>query len=86
MARGVVQGVQGDEGGEAGRQVAWRHGGARASATRLSVWREDNDDWHWASGPAGLLGQARPRVRTGKLFPFCFLFYFSDICSDLVEY
>jgi len=73
-------------GERAGRLVAWWHGGAGASATRLSDWREDNDDWHWASGPAGLLGQARPRVSTGKLFPFCFLFYFSDICSDLVEY
>ena len=45
-------------GERAGRLVAWLHGGVRASATRLSDWREDNDDWHWASGPAGLL--ARP--------------------------
>ena len=43
----------GRRGERAGRLVAWRHGGARASATRLSDWREDNDDWHWASGPAG---------------------------------
>ena len=40
-------------GERAGRLVVWRHGGARASATRLSVWREDNDDWHWASGRLG---------------------------------
>ena len=35
-------------------QAGWWRGGARALATRLSDWREDNDDWHWASGPAGL--------------------------------
>ena len=48
-------------GERAGRLVAWRHGGARASATRLSVWREDNDDWHWASQ----LGRHRARPASG---------------------
>ena len=68
--RGDVPDVQASR-GRIGRQVPWRHGGARASATRLSDWREDNDDWHWASQlgrPAGP-GQAAQCQATGKL-PF----------------
>ena len=76
--RGVVQGVErGGEGRQAGEQVAWRGGRARAPATRLADWRQEDDGGGglgWLAGPASWLGH------TGKfspLFIFCFLFLFN---------
>ena len=38
----VIRGVALARGGP-GRQVAWRHGHARAPATRLADWRQEDD-------------------------------------------
>ena len=40
-------------GERAGRLVAWRHGGARASATRLADWRQEDDSGGGLGWPAG---------------------------------
>ena len=59
----------------------WR---ARAPATRLADWRQEDDDGGglgWLAGPASWLG--RTGRSPGKLLPFFFCFLISDICFDL---
>ena len=56
---------RGGKGRQAGEQVAWRGGRARAPATRLADWRQEDDGGGglgWLAGPASWLG------RTGKFF------------------
>ena len=76
--RGVVQGVErGGEGRQAGEQVAWRGGRARAPATRLADWRQEDDGGGglgWLAGPASWLG--RTGRSPGKFFPFSSVFCF----------
>ena len=57
--RGVVQGVErGGEGRQAGEQVAWRGGRARAPATLPSLCRDEDDrGGRWAGPAAGWAGQ-----------------------------
>ena len=45
---------RGGEGKQAGREVAWRGGRARAPATRLADWRQEDDGGGglgWLAGP-----------------------------------
>ena len=85
----TFQGVQGDEKGarQAGREVAWR-GGVRARRARSPPSVEDEDDrgGQWA-GPALAAGPARPHRSwaAGKFLLFISVFYFSDICFDLIK-
>ena len=64
--------------------MAWRSGRARAPATRLADWRQEDDGGGglgWLAGPASWLG--RTGRSPGKLL-LLFLFLFSsDICFDL---
>ena len=63
---------RGGEGRQAGEQVAWRGGPARAPATRLADWRQEDDGGGglgWLAGPASWLG------RTGKSFPFLYFLF-----------
>ena len=57
--RGVVQGVErGGEARQAGEQVAWRGGRARAPATLPSLCRDEDDrGGRWAGPAAGWAGQ-----------------------------
>ena len=51
---------RGGEGRQAGEQVAWRGGRARAPATRLADWRQEDDGGGglgWLAGPASWLGR-----------------------------
>ena len=81
--RGVVQGVErGGEGRQAGEQVAWRGGRARAPATRLADWRQEDDGGGglgWLAGPASWLG------RTGKVFPFFLFLFLFNIYATLLN-
>ena len=54
-ARGVARGIQATR-GRTGRQVAWRHGRARAPATRLADWRQEDD------GAGGLVQLGRTEL------------------------
>ena len=86
---GVVRGIErGGEGRQAGEQVAWRGGRARAPATLPSLCRDEDDrGGRWAGPAAGWASQlAGPhsggaQVSFSLLFFFCFLI--SDICFDL---
>ena len=61
---------------EAGRQVAWQHGRARASGTRsASDWRGGDDDWQLGQW-AALLGWVSGQVSSLSLFLILFVFYF----------
>ena len=53
--RGVVPGHPDEEGRgrQAGELVAWRSARARASATRLADWRQEDDDGGGLGWPAG---------------------------------
>ena len=69
---------RGGEGRQAGREVAWRGGRARAPATRLADWRQEDDGGGglgWLAGPASWLG--RTGRSPGKLL-LLFLFLFSN--------
>ena len=59
--RGIVQGVErGGEARQAGEQVAWRGGRARAPATLPSLCRDEDDRggrWAGLAGPASWLGR-----------------------------
>ena len=59
--RGIVQGVErGGEGRQAGEQVAWRGGRARAPATLPSLCLDEDDRggrWAGLAGPASWLGR-----------------------------
>ena len=83
--RGIVQGVErGGEGRQAGEQVAWRGGRARAPATRLADWRQEDDGGGglgWLAGPASWLG--RTGRSPGKFSPFFFYFCFYLIYLQL---
>ena len=64
---------------QAGRQVAWQHGRARASGTRsASDWRGGDDDWQLGQW-AALLGWVSGQVSSLSFFYFYFssVFYYS---------
>ena len=65
--------------------MAWLSDHARASATRLADWRQEDDGGGglgWLAGPASWLGRTgRSPGKLLLLFLFCFLI--SDICFDL---
>ena len=76
----------GNQGGERGRQadglVAWRSGRARAPATRLADWRQEDDGGGglgWLAGPASWLG------RTGKFSPFFSISILFNISATLLN-
>ena len=61
---------------QAGRQVAWQHGRARASGTRsASDWRGGDDDWQLGQW-AALLGWVSGQVSSLSLFLILSVFYF----------
>ena len=87
--RGVVQGVErGGEGRQAGEQVAWRGGRARAPATLPSLCRDEDDrGGRWAGPAAGWASQlAGPHSGGAQVSSSCYIFFcflISDICFDL---
>ena len=75
-----------EEGRQAEREVAWR-GGARARRARSHPPVEDEDDsggGQWAGPALAAAGLHREEAQVSIPFYFCSLFYFSDICFDLV--
>ena len=78
--RGVVQGVErGGEGRQAGREVAWRGGAARAGHTPLPLSRTKTTEeggglGRLLAGPASWLGCTGRSP--GKLLPFIFFSVF----------
>ena len=88
--RGVVQGVQGDE--REKQEVAGDVAAGERARDMHSASRHEEEDrggggLGWPTGPARphSAGPAQ-ELAAGKFpfFPFCFLFYFSDICFDLI--
>ena len=65
--------------------MAWRSGRARAPATRLADWRQEDDGGGGLAGllgrPAGWAAQGGAQVSSSCYLFFCFLI--SDICFDL---
>ena len=87
--RGVVQGIErGGEGRQAGEQVAWRGGRARAPVTLPSLCRDEDDrGGRWAGPAAGWASQlAGPHSGGAQVSSSCYIFFcflISDICFDL---
>ena len=67
---------RGEEARQAGEQVAWRGGRARAPAKLPSLCRDEDDrGGRWAGPAAGWAEQGGAQVSFSLLVCFCFLFY-----------